>query len=81
MLTPCHALSHHQALRKTSRAVSYFPSIRAVVNQMTRNAQRRAALSTSSTDTALSGDGKGTFDKIVYCRCLSLMASMPDNDC
>lgn len=46
-----------KALRKTSRAVRYFPSIRAVVNQMVRNMQRRAVLSTSSTDTALSGDG------------------------
>ncbi|KAL9967087.1 hypothetical protein ACROYT_G025250 [Oculina patagonica] len=46
-----------KALRKTRRAVSYFPSIRAVVNQMARNSQQRAALSTSSTDTSLSGDG------------------------
>ena len=51
--------AYHQALRKTSRAVRYFPSIRAVVNQMVRNMQRRAVLSTSSTDTALSGDGSG----------------------
>ncbi|KAJ7386177.1 hypothetical protein OS493_010570 [Desmophyllum pertusum] len=46
-----------KALRKTSRAVRYFPSIRAVVNQMVRNVQQGAALSTSSTDTAVSGDG------------------------
>lgn len=55
----CDAFYYLQALRKTSRAVSYFPSIRAVVNQMVRNVQLRAALSTSSTDTALSGDGSG----------------------
>ena len=61
----CAVLTHYdvfdsnQALRKTTRAVKYFPSIRAVVNQMVRNMQQRAVLSTSSTDTALSGDRSG----------------------
>ena len=52
----CDVFAYRQALRKTSRAVRYFPSIRAVVNQMVRSMQQRAVLSTSSTDTALSGD-------------------------
>lgn len=51
-----------KALRNTSRAVRYFPSLRAVVNQMVRNLQQGVALRTSSTDTALynSGSGAGT---------------------
>lgn len=50
-----------KALRRTNRAVEYFPSIRAVVNQMVRNVQQGASLSTSRTDTAVSGDGSGNW--------------------
>lgn len=50
-----------KALRRTNRAVKYFPSIRAVVNQMVRNVQQGASLSTSRTDTAVSGDGSGNW--------------------
>lgn len=49
-----------KALRKATRVVRYYPSLRAVVNQMVRNLQQGAALSTSSTDTTLFGDGSGT---------------------
>lgn len=45
---------HHQALKKTHRAVQYFPSIRAVVNQF----RSAAPLSTSSTDKATSSAGQ-----------------------
>ncbi|XP_073236866.1 cobalamin trafficking protein CblD-like isoform X2 [Porites lutea] len=48
-----------KALRKSSRAVRYFPSLRAVVNQMVRNLQQGAVLSTSSADTGMHGGGTG----------------------
>ena len=78
LLTNHDVFAYHQALRKTSRAVRYFPSIRAVVNQMVRNMQRRAVLSTSSTDTALSGDGSGLLCFIrntLNCACTWLCCS------
>ena len=57
---------YNQALRKSSRAVRYFPSLRAVVNQMVRNLQRGAVLSTSSADTGLHGGGTGTCISLIY---------------
>ena len=57
---------YNQALRKSSRAVRYFPSLRAVVNQMVRNLQQGAVLSTSSTDTGLHGGGTGTCISLIY---------------
>ena len=61
---------YNQALRKSSRAVRYFPSLRAVVNQMVRNLQRGAVLSTSSADTGLHGGGTGTcISHIYYLKC------------
>ena len=59
---------YNQALRKSSRAVRYFPSLRAVVNQMVRNLQRGAVLSTSSADTGLHGGGTGTCISLIYYR-------------
>ena len=57
----------NQALRKSSRAVRYFPSLRAVVNQMVRNLQQGAVLSTSSADTGMHGGGTGTcISRICY---------------
>ena len=75
LLTNHDVFAYYQALRKTSRAVRYFPSIRAVVNQMVRNMQQRAVLSTSSTDTALSGDGSGLLCFI--CKTLNFSLSVP----
>lgn len=49
-----------KALRKTTRAVRYFPNLRAAVNLMVRNLRQGAALSTSSADTTLSGNEAGT---------------------
>ncbi|XP_074622219.1 cobalamin trafficking protein CblD-like isoform X6 [Acropora palmata] len=44
-----------KALRKTTRAVRYFPNLRAAVNLMVKNLRQGAELSTSSADTAVSG--------------------------
>ena len=57
---------YNQALRKSSRAVRYFPSLRAVVNQMVRNLQQGAVLSTSSADTGMHGGGTGTCISRIY---------------
>ena len=57
---------YNQALRKSGRAVRYFPSLRAVVNQMVRNLQRGAVLSTSTADTELHGGGTGTCISLIY---------------